>query len=207
MSDSRRLIATFTAIAISSLSCGAMAPRGDAPRPAPTELVVIPAEFSAEAKLAARVLERLRTGLASKEITQVAVAVVTESRRAGLPVDLVLAVIQVESSGNTFAVSSAGALGLMQLLPATAEDVAQRIGFWWNGPAILFDPVLNVRLGVTYLGELVQRYGDVNIALAAYNWGPTRISSRLRRGETIPVAYAVSVKAVQGQVQPRFGSI
>jgi soluble lytic murein transglycosylase-like protein len=131
-----------------------------------------------------------RTGLRPAEIEQVAEAVIIASRRAGFSPELVLAVIQVESSGRNFAVSSAGALGLMQLRPATAEAVADRIGVHWSGPATLFDPVANVHLGVAYLEEMVLRFGSLNAALAAYNWGPTRIGKRLRRGEPLPIVYA-----------------
>jgi soluble lytic murein transglycosylase len=130
------------------------------------------------------------SGLRHCEIDRVAEAIVIASRRAGFSPALVLAVIEVESSGRNSAVSEAGALGLMQLRPATAKAVASRIGERWNGPATLFDPVANVRLGVGYLEEMVQRFGSLQTALAAYNWGPTRISERLRRGEPIPAVYA-----------------
>jgi soluble lytic murein transglycosylase-like protein len=130
------------------------------------------------------------SGLRPAEIDRVAETVVVASRRAGFSPDLVLAVIQVESSGHNFAVSSAGALGLMQLRPATAEAIAHRIGVHWSGPATLFDPVANVQLGVAYLKEMVLRFGSLKTALAAYNWGPTHIGKRLRRGEPIPVVYA-----------------
>ena len=90
------------------------------------------------------------------EITRVARVIVVESRRAGLSPALVLAVIHIESRGYNFAASRVGALGLMQLRPVTAE--ARRIGVRWRGHATLFDPVANVRLGVSYLERaLVQR--------------------------------------------------
>jgi len=144
---------------------------------------------------AARVLSRLHTGLAADEIARVGVAVVLESQRAGIPAELVLALIQVESSGNAFAVSPVGAMGLMQLLPSTAEEVAADLGIQWTGAPMLFDPVANVRLGVEYLRQLIDRYDDVSTALAAYNWGPGRIGEKLRAGETIPVGYANKVLA------------
>jgi soluble lytic murein transglycosylase-like protein len=61
------------------------------------------------------------------------------------------------------------------------------------GQDMLFDPVINVRLGTAYLRELADRYGDVNVALAAYNWGPGRIDRRLRRGAAVPSIYIEQV--------------
>jgi soluble lytic murein transglycosylase len=153
-------------------------------------------ESSEEAYAVAKVLGDLHTGLLPAELSRVSVVIAAESSRARLPIELVLAVIQVESSGYNFAVSAVGAMGLMQLMPATAEGVAQRIGLRWEGPATLFDPVFNVRLGVLYLRELLDRYGNVATALAAYNWGPARIAERLRQGEPVPALYAQRVLSV-----------
>jgi soluble lytic murein transglycosylase len=153
-------------------------------------------ESSEDAHRAAEVLGNLDTGLLPGEISRVSVAIAAESSRADLPIELVLAVIQVESSGYNFAVSPVGAMGLMQLMPTTAESVARRIGLRWVGPPMLFDPVSNVQLGVLYLRELVDRYGSVSTALAAYNWGPARIAERLRRGDPVPVHYAQRVLSV-----------
>jgi soluble lytic murein transglycosylase len=126
----------------------------------------------------------------------VSLALAAESSRASLPIDLLLALIQVESSGYNFAVSPVGAMGLMQVMPATAEGVARRIGLRWAGPPTLFDPVFNVRVGVCYLRELLDRYGSMTTALAAYNWGPTRIAERLRQGKPVPALYARRVLSV-----------
>jgi soluble lytic murein transglycosylase len=102
-------------------------------------------------------------------------------------------VTQVVSRARNFAGSRAGALGLMQRLPDTARAVARRQGVEWTGPEILFDPEINVRLGIDYLAELYQRFDDIELALAAYNWGPTYISELQQRGERIPRAYAQRV--------------
>jgi soluble lytic murein transglycosylase len=114
----------------------------------------------------------------------------------------VLALIEVESSGYNFARSRADALGLMQLQPATAQFVARRTGVPWYGRETLFEPGSNVRLGVAYLRQLVDRYDSVSTALAAYNWGPTRISQMIANGEPVPGLYTQRVmRAFDRRVQ------
>jgi hypothetical protein len=134
-------------------------------------------------------LRSRHTGLARHDELNVARTVVAEARRNGFDPALVLAVIQVESGGYNLAVSHVGAMGLMQLLPATAEELANRLDLDWRGPDSLFDPVLNVKLGTTYLKHLSDRYGDMTTALAAYNWGPGRIDKRIRKGSGLPLIY------------------
>jgi soluble lytic murein transglycosylase-like protein len=134
-------------------------------------------------------LRSRHTGLSRFEEVNVARAVVREARRNDLDPDLVLAVIQVESGGYNLAASHVGALGLMQLLPSTAEELARHLGLDWRGPDSLFDPVLNVTLGTAYIKQLENRYGDVSTALAAYNWGPGRIDRRIRTGSGVPSIY------------------
>ncbi len=89
---------------------------------------------------------------------------------------LVNAVIKQESGGNPSAVSEKGALGLMQLMPDTAKQVAQQMGLPFDVARLTQDAAYNKALGTAYLRELLGRYGgNQTLALAAYNAGPTRV--------------------------------
>lgn len=82
--------------------------------------------------------------------------------------------------------SHAGAVGLMQLMPATGRDVARAINLPYSGLATLVDPESNIRLGTTYLGQMAQRYGGNRVpATAAYNAGPHRVDRWLPDKGTI----------------------
>lgn len=98
-----------------------------------------------------------------------------QARRNNVRQSLVRAVIQVESAFNPSARSPKGAMGLMQLMPATAREFGVRDAF---------NPEENVKGGVAYLRWLLDRYdGDEALALAAYNAGPGAVD---RYGESVP---------------------
>lgn len=101
--------------------------------------------------------------------------IVEHARRNGVRESLVRAVIQVESAFNPAAVSPKGAIGLMQLMPATARELGVRNAF---------NPSENVEGGVKYLRQLLDRYDeDEALALAAYNAGPGAVE---RHGLHVP---------------------
>ena len=82
--------------------------------------------------------------------------------------------------------SSAGAIGLMQLLPTTGRKVAQAIHLPYSGLNTLTDPQSNIRLGTTYLGQMAERYGGNRVlATAAYNAGPHRVDGWLPQSGNI----------------------
>jgi soluble lytic murein transglycosylase len=86
-----------------------------------------------------------------------------------------------ESAFATDVVSSAGARGLMQLMPATAKHVAGKIGIAFDQARLTTDGNYNITLGRAYLRELLDRYGGSYIlAIAAYNAGPARVGEWLR---------------------------
>jgi hypothetical protein len=97
------------------------------------------------------------------------------SSQHGVNAQLVRAVIQAESAFNPRARSVKGAMGLMQLMPATAAEY---------GVSDPYDPAENIRAGVAYLKKLLVRYADdVKLALAAYNAGPGAVA---KYGMTVP---------------------
>lgn len=178
--------------ALAGLSLGTQHPRAPVPEPAARPS---PAPATPETRVLAAALVARGIGLGGNEVERLARAIVKESQMRGFDPALVLAVIEVESDFDAFAISPAGAFGLMQIRPATGRALARRLGMPWRGASTLFDPVSNVRLGVAYLQQLRRRFGRLETALAAYNWGPTRVDRRLRRGDPLPAAYPQRVLA------------
>jgi soluble lytic murein transglycosylase len=95
--------------------------------------------------------------------------------RNRLPLHLVLGIIRQESAFDTQAQSWAGARGLMQLMPATARELAGKAGLDYTHEK-LSDPAFNVRLGTTYFSQVMDMFDhNVELSLAGYNGGPYRI--------------------------------
>ncbi|CAK0739845.1 soluble lytic murein transglycosylase [Gammaproteobacteria bacterium] len=101
--------------------------------------------------------------------------VLVRAAAAGIPPAMVFAVVRQESVFMADIRSSAGALGLMQLMPATAAQVAKGLKIPYIGTTDLIDPDRNLQLGSTFLGQLVNRQGGLALAAAAYNAGPGRV--------------------------------
>lgn len=107
--------------------------------------------------------------------------IVAAARRRGLDPWFVAGLIRQESLFLPDARSSAGAVGLMQVLPSTGRDLARRDGLPGFAPAMLTDPAVNIRLGTLFVAELLDRHGgNKAYALAAYNAGPSRVTRWLR---------------------------
>ena len=101
----------------------------------------------------------------------------------GIPYDLLAAVIKTESDFNPEAVSGAGAVGLMQLLPSTAETIAESLKVEYNAD-MLTDPKTNIAYGCYYLSYLYRNLGyNWATACAAYNAGIGRVKSWLKNEE------------------------
>jgi soluble lytic murein transglycosylase len=115
---------------------------------------------------------------------------------------LLAAVIDEESKFRADAKSSAGAVGLMQLLPDTAKGIAIHTGGSKFVTSDLYDPEINVRYGAWYLHHLIQKYGDERLALAAYNAGQQNVDSWRAEGKDIQFpetrAYVDKVERLKG---------
>lgn len=114
--------------------------------------------------------------------------------RNAIPATWVRAVLHAESAGGPHAVSTAGAMGLMQLMPGTWKEVRRML----NLGADPFDPHDNIAAGAAYLRWLHDRYGDAGF-LAAYNAGPGRYDDHLATGRPLPgetVSYVAQVRTL-----------
>lgn len=111
-----------------------------------------------------------------------------------IPPSLILSLIHTESGFRRNAVSSAGAIGLMQVQPQTARHFATREGIDLPRGVPLFNPETNILLGTGYLRHLIDRFGDLRTALAAYHVGPTEIRRRRNAGEPYSDRYGSEIR-------------
>ena len=128
------------------------------------------------------IISKHYTGLDEKNAVRIPELILVESKKYGYDPLFLTALIITESSFYNWAKSNRGARGLMQLRPATAIALASETHLKWRGNRTLFDPEKNIALGAYYLNKLVSRFGNLTLALEAYNHGPSRLSKYLRKG-------------------------
>jgi soluble lytic murein transglycosylase-like protein len=108
---------------------------------------------------------------------------------------LILAVVLTESQAKAGAVgrnatgTTSGAMGVMQVKPATARQTAQSLGIEVTDSTRLMDPVFNLTVGVAYLLQMVHRYRDLRLGIMAYNVGATNLETALRGKSDLPEEY------------------
>jgi len=122
-------------------------------------------------------VSRCRPSLTRAQRGRIADAIQQEAGRHGYDPLFVMAMVEVESTCSPTANSPRGAVGLTQIKPSTARAVAKDLGVPWQGRSTLLQPLLNVRLGLSYLAQLEEQFGDPLVAMAAYNLGPGRVSN------------------------------
>ena len=133
-------------------------------------------------KRIAQQISQYKTGLKTNYIDNLPELIVHESKKYGYDPLLLTAVIITESSFNNWARSNRGAHGLMQIRPATGRELAAEVRVQWQGTPSLYDPETNITLGAYYLNKLFLRFGDLGLALEAYNHGPSRLKGYLKKG-------------------------
>ncbi len=136
-----------------------------------------------------RVMDKIRQVISNyqirmdpKHIQQIPESILAESKIYDYDPMLLTALIITESSFNNKARSKKGALGLMQIIPRTGAALAMETKMNWKGSPTLYNPQVNIALGAYYLNKLHNRFGDLNLALEAYNHGPTKLAKYLKRG-------------------------
>jgi soluble lytic murein transglycosylase-like protein len=108
---------------------------------------------------------------------------------------LILAVVLTESQGRADAVGRfssgnvSGAMGVMQIKPATARQTARSLGLDATDSTQLMDPAFNLTVGVAYLLQMVHRYSDLRLGIMAYNVGAAGLESALRGEADLPEGY------------------
>jgi len=126
--------------------------------------------------------ERIRYPLRYSEYVRV------HARQNGIDPALLAAVIYQESKFDARAESRSGAIGLMQLTPATAQGIAIRTGGSQFETSDLLNPEINIRYGSWYLANLFSKYGSERLVLAAYNAGQGNVDRWQAEGK--PIAFS-----------------
>lgn len=140
-----------------------------------------------------QVIEDFQTGFNDTEKKQLAGAIFEESRRYDYDPLLVMAVILAESSFRKGQVSEGGAMGVMQVMPWIAQDLAARSGMRWTDVQQLTDPAINVRLGTLHLFDQILKFKDVRKGLIAYNVGEGKLLGKIKEHQPLPKQYFRSV--------------
>ena len=173
------------------------------PAPTPKELIAI-----------YNVIKTNRPDISDAEAWKVSDAILEESAKHNLDPILIAALIEVESGFQSLAISPMGARGIMQIMPDVGKWIAREVGFTEEAgpgaftPEHLDDPVLNIKLGIYYLYGLKKSFRSWNLALAAYNVGPTAMRDHLENETEAPIEFANAVLSVyrkyQAPRQPAF---
>jgi soluble lytic murein transglycosylase-like protein len=134
---------------------------------------------------------RAQTSARPPSIDRFANFIADASARFAVPARWIRAIIQIESAGDEHAISPRGAMGLMQLMPATWVELSVRYELGVDP----FDPRDNIMAGTAYLSKLRGRFGSAGF-IAAYHAGPTRYEQHLTTGQPLPPETAAYVAAV-----------
>lgn len=136
-----------------------------------------------------KAVDDFQIGFQEDEVQRLADVIYKESKRYKYDPMFVMAIILTESTFKRGQKSSAGARGLMQVVPFVGKDLATRSDVEWAGSMTLFEPESNIKLGTLHLFEQILKFGDVKQALMAYNVGETRLRGLIRQNKPLPQKY------------------
>jgi soluble lytic murein transglycosylase len=140
-----------------------------------------------------RTVKKSLRGKWKHKADKVANIILEESHRQQFDPTFVMAVIQNESSFNTDATGTSGEVGLMQIMPATGEWLADKFNYKWTSKHDLQDPIYNIRLGTKFLAYLRNEFDSHSqLYLAAYNMGSGNVRKALR-SKIWPKDYPIAV--------------
>jgi len=155
-------------------------------------LVQVNEKYEANVQKIAAIVRRYNPKLSAQRVQAISREIYDMSLKyENLDPDLICATITHESARtwDSTVVSAAGAMGLMQIMPATGAYLAELEGIQWtSAEEILFNPIYNIRLGCRYLSMLIEAY-EVDGGLAAYNSGPKRAELWLASNRNNQVLY------------------
>jgi soluble lytic murein transglycosylase len=130
-----------------------------------------------------------------KQSNRIIKAIIKEAKAHSIDPVFIASIIQTESSFNPDARGLAGEIGLMQIMPSTAKEIAERLKIKWRGPKTLQDPVNNIRIGTAYVSQLRDFFGNNPLRyVAAYNVGPGKLLKiENKKKNDIPKFYSSKV--------------
>jgi len=141
-----------------------------------------------------KAIDDFQIGFNREDVGHLTDVIYSESQKYSYDPMFLLAIILTESSFRKGEISPKGASGLMQVIPFVGEDVANRAGVDWEGPATLDEAESNIKLGSRHLFEQILKFGDVKKALVSYNMGETRLRDLMRQERPLPKAYINTVE-------------
>jgi soluble lytic murein transglycosylase len=138
-------------------------------------------------------LNKIAPHLNSKHKQQLVQLIYSEAQDQKIDPQLITALIKVESDFRYNVHSKVGARGLMQIRFATAKEIADELNLTLNDAESLYEPYLNIKIGTHYLVKMIKRFKDLELALAAYNIGPTAVRELINNKKSIPDRYSKKV--------------
>lgn len=140
-----------------------------------------------------------------KHAKAISKAVISEAHKYGFDPLFVMAVIQNESSFNTRMVGAVGEIGLMQVRPTTAKWIAESYHIKFKGDKTLYDPTVNIRLGVALMDKLRDQFdAHSRLYISAYNIGATKVRNMVEEDRT-PREYVIAVMKRYLAIYQAFG--